>query len=38
MSSGTTTRPDPKKSGRAMAAVLQMTKIGIAAVERAYAG
>jgi predicted 3-demethylubiquinone-9 3-methyltransferase (glyoxalase superfamily) len=30
--------PDPDKSQRAMAAMLQMTKIDIAAIERAYRG
>lgn len=32
------TDPDPEKSGRAMKAMLQMKKIDIAALERAYAG
>jgi predicted 3-demethylubiquinone-9 3-methyltransferase (glyoxalase superfamily) len=30
--------PDPEKSGRVMTALLQMKKIDIAALERAYAG
>jgi predicted 3-demethylubiquinone-9 3-methyltransferase (glyoxalase superfamily) len=32
------TDPDPEKSGRAMKAMLQMKKIDIAALERAYTG